>query len=102
VKRSRKRLERPSSNKSFGGLLHEEFHALWLDNRHRILNCQRLFTGTADAASVYPREVVRAALSHNACAVNPADVGQGGITCDLYICHDGKGDVIGRAPSGAQ
>ncbi|MBD8898470.1 JAB domain-containing protein [Rhodanobacter sp. DHG33] len=52
-----------------GGLLHEEFHALWLDNRHRILNCQRLFTGTADAASVYPREVVRAALSHNACAV---------------------------------
>ncbi|BFI95971.1 MAG: DNA repair protein RadC [Rhodanobacter sp.] len=52
-----------------GGLLHEEFHALWLDNRHRILDCQRLFIGTADGASVYPREVVRAALNHNACAV---------------------------------
>jgi DNA repair protein RadC len=52
-----------------GGLLHEEFHALWLDNRRRILDCQRLFTGTIDGANVYPREVIRAALSHNASAV---------------------------------
>jgi DNA repair protein RadC len=50
-----------------GGLLHEEFHILWLDNRHRILDCQKLFTGTIDGASVYPREVVRAALNINAC-----------------------------------
>lgn len=52
-----------------GALCHEEFHALWLDNRHRILDCQRLFTGTVDGACVYPREVVRAALFHNASAV---------------------------------
>lgn len=52
-----------------GGLLHEEFHAVWLDNRHRILDCQRLFTGTIDGANVYPREVVREALGHNASAV---------------------------------
>jgi DNA repair protein RadC len=51
-----------------GALRHEEFHVLWLDNRHRILDCQRLFTGTVDGASVYPREVVRAALEVNACA----------------------------------
>ena len=51
-----------------GALPHEEFHVLWLDNRHRILDCQKLFTGTVDGASVYPREVVRAALSVNACA----------------------------------
>lgn len=51
-----------------GALLHEEFHILWLDNRHRILDCQKLFTGTIDGASVYPREVVRAALNINACA----------------------------------
>lgn len=51
-----------------GALLHEEFHILWLDNRHRILDCQKLFTGTIDGASVYPREVVRAALSFNASA----------------------------------
>ena len=51
-----------------GALLHEEFHVLWLDNRHRILDCQKLFTGTIDGASIYPREVVRAALNINACA----------------------------------
>lgn len=51
-----------------GALLHEEFHVLWLDNRHRILDCQRLFTGTVDGASVHPREVVRAALGINASA----------------------------------
>jgi len=49
-------------------LLHEEFHVLWLDNRHRILDCQKLFTGTVDGANIYPREVVRAALSINASA----------------------------------
>lgn len=31
--------------------------------------------------------------------VNPADVGQGGITCGEYICNDGKGNVIGRTPT---
>jgi DNA repair protein RadC len=51
-----------------GALQHEEFHVLWLDNRHRILACQKLFTGTVDGASIYPREVVRAALSVNASA----------------------------------
>jgi len=51
-----------------GSLLHEEFHVLWLDNRHRILDCQRLFIGTIDGASIYPREVVRAALNINASA----------------------------------
>jgi DNA repair protein RadC len=51
-----------------GALMHEEFHVLWLDNRHQILGCQKLFNGTVDGASVYPREVVRAALGVNACA----------------------------------
>jgi DNA repair protein RadC len=51
-----------------GALVHEEFHILWLDNRHRILGIEKLFTGTIDGASVYPREVVRAALNINACA----------------------------------
>lgn len=51
-----------------GALPHEEFHVLWLDNRHRILDCQRLFLGTVDGANVYPREVVRAALIINASA----------------------------------
>lgn len=67
-------LTRPSDSAAFlrmrlGHLAHEEFHAVWLDNRHRIIGVERLFTGTVDAASVYPREVVRAALRLNASAV---------------------------------
>jgi len=51
------------------GELAEVFCCLWLDNRNRVLEFQRLFTGTIDGASVYPREVVRHALHHNAAAV---------------------------------
>ena len=51
-----------------GALLHEEFHIMWLDNRHRILDCQKLFSGTINGASVYSREVVRAGLAINASA----------------------------------
>ncbi len=51
-----------------GSLLHEEFHVMWLDNRHRILDCQKLFTDTIDGASIHLRETVRAALNVNAAA----------------------------------
>lgn len=47
----------------------EVFVCLFLDNRHRILAEEELFQGTIDGASVHPREVVRAALRHNAAAV---------------------------------
>lgn len=47
----------------------EVFAALFLDNQHRTLACEELFSGTVDAAAVYPREVVRRALLHNAAAV---------------------------------
>lgn len=50
-------------------LLHEEFHAVWLDSRYQILAVDKLFNGTIDGASVHPREVVRCALRHNAAAV---------------------------------
>lgn len=48
---------------------HEVFCALWLDNRHRVIEFQELFRGTIDGAAVYPREVVKAALNHNAAGV---------------------------------
>lgn len=50
-------------------LEHEVFCALFLDNRHRVIEFRRLFTGTIDCASVYPREVVKQCLSINAAAV---------------------------------
>lgn len=51
-----------------GHLPHEEFHVLWLDNRHRVLGADRLFNGTLDGTAVYAREVVRRALQINAAA----------------------------------
>ncbi|MDZ7735078.1 MAG: DNA repair protein RadC [Gammaproteobacteria bacterium] len=51
------------------GYPHEVFACLFLDNRHRVISFDELFTGTIDSASVHPREVVRRALKHNAAAV---------------------------------
>mgnify|MGYP002151455400 CR=1 FL=1 len=48
---------------------HEVFAALFLDNQHRTIIFETLFTGTIDSASVYPREVVKKALAHNAAAI---------------------------------
>jgi DNA repair protein RadC len=50
-------------------LPHELFCCMYLDNRHRILGFEELFRGTIDGTSVYPREVVKRALSINAAAV---------------------------------
>jgi DNA repair protein RadC len=48
---------------------YEVFACLFLDNRHRVLAFEEMFRGTLDGTSVHPREVVRAALEHNAAAV---------------------------------
>lgn len=48
---------------------YEVFACLYLDNRHRVLAFEELFRGTIDGAAVYPREVVRRSLQHNAAAV---------------------------------
>jgi len=48
---------------------HEVFAALFLDNRHRPIAFEELFRGSIHGASVYPREVVRRCLVHNAAAV---------------------------------
>jgi DNA repair protein RadC len=52
-----------------GALEHEVFLALLLDSQHRVLRTIELFRGTLSQTSVYPREVVKAALAANAAAV---------------------------------
>ncbi|WP_313644081.1 RadC family protein [Pseudomonas sp.] len=52
----------------------EVFGCLFLDTKHRPLAFEILFRGTIDKACVYPREVVRRALLHNAAA--------------LILCHN--------------
>jgi DNA repair protein RadC len=48
---------------------HEVFMALWLDAQNRLIKADELFTGSLTQTSVYPREVVKTALAHNAAAV---------------------------------
>ena len=48
---------------------HEVFMALWLDAQNHLLKADELFTGSLTQTSVYPREVVKAALANNAAAV---------------------------------
>ena len=48
---------------------HEVFALLMLDSKHRVIDFYELFRGTLDGASVYPREVVKLALEHNAAAM---------------------------------
>jgi DNA repair protein RadC len=45
------------------------FGVLFLDSQHRVRFTEELFTGTIDAASIYPREVVKASLQRNTTAV---------------------------------
>ena len=51
------------------GLPHEVFVCIQLDAQHRVIRVDELFRGTLTQTSVYPREVVKAALKANAAAV---------------------------------
>jgi DNA repair protein RadC len=53
---------------------HEVFGCLFLDSKHRVLAFEALFRGSIDNTSVYPRQVVKRALAHNAAA--------------LILCHN--------------
>ncbi|MGC2165952.1 MAG: DNA repair protein RadC [Gallionella sp.] len=47
----------------------EVFLVLFLDTQHRVIASEELFHGTLSQTSVYPREVVKRTLAHNAAAV---------------------------------
>jgi len=51
------------------GLPHEVFVCIQLDAQHRVIAFEELFRGTLTQTSVYPREVVKAAMRANAAAV---------------------------------
>ncbi|HZZ93000.1 MAG TPA: DNA repair protein RadC [Usitatibacter sp.] len=67
-------LASPGSVRSFlrlqlGGKEHECFGALFLDAQNKLIAYEELFRGTLTQTSVYPREVVKTALRHNAAAL---------------------------------
>ncbi|HSO66293.1 MAG TPA: DNA repair protein RadC [Desulfatirhabdiaceae bacterium] len=47
----------------------ESFLVIYLDAKNRIIELETLFEGTLTSTSIYPREVVTAALRHHAAAV---------------------------------
>ena len=53
----------------YGGKPYEAFVCLYLNNQQHIVKIEELFRGTIDGAPVYPREVVKRCLHHNAAAV---------------------------------
>jgi DNA repair protein RadC len=66
--------ENPQATKDYlsyklGHNKREVFAVMLLDNKHQLIELKTLFKGTIDSASIYPREVVKAALNANAAAV---------------------------------
>lgn len=51
-----------------GQLEREVFSVMFLNNQHQLIVTEDIFFGTIDGAAVYPREVVKLALKHNAAA----------------------------------
>lgn len=47
----------------------EIFVVIFMDNQHRVIHHQRMFSGTFDRVEVHPREIVRQAIQLNAVAV---------------------------------
>lgn len=61
----------PSTVKSFlalrmAGLEIEVFMAIWLDAQNRVIQTEEISRGTLTQTGVYPREIVKRALAHNA------------------------------------
>lgn len=54
---------------TLGRRAQEVFLALWLDAQNRLIVAEELFTGSLTATAVYPREIVKKALAHNAASV---------------------------------
>lgn len=77
--RARDALASPAAVRSYlrlklSGYEHEAFVVIFLDAQNRVITTEEMFRGTLTQTSVYPREVVKAALKHNAAA--------------LILCHN--------------
>ncbi len=74
MKSERFKIDSPDSVKNFlklklGELEHEVFAILFLDSQHHLIAYEEMFRGTVSQTSVYPREIVKMALTLNASSV---------------------------------
>ncbi|MCD6025926.1 MAG: hypothetical protein K0R08_445 [Solimicrobium sp.] len=92
-------LNSPQSVKNYLQLLigsksFESFAVLFLDVKNRLLQSEELFQGSLTRASVYPREVVKRALYHNAAGVILAHNHPSGhpqpSDADIHLTHELK------------
>jgi DNA repair protein RadC len=72
--RQRSALTSPSAVRDYlrltlGARPHEVFVCIWVDAQHKVIAVEESFRGTLTQTSVYPREIVKAALAANAAAV---------------------------------
>lgn len=75
-----------------GHLSREVFMVLFLDAQNRLQASEELFSGTLMQTSVYPREVVKRAMHHNAAAVifahnHPSGIAQQSQADELITKH---------------
>lgn len=63
-----------------GGLTREVFMVMFLDAQNRLNATEEMFSGTLTQTSVYPREVVKRAMHHNAAGVIFAHNHPSGVT----------------------
>ncbi len=68
------KIDSPNAVRSYlsikmAGLEREVFSVVFLDAQHKVIAYEEMFQGTLNQTSVYPREVVKAALKLNAGAV---------------------------------
>jgi len=66
--------ENPSDIKNylrlkFSDLQHEEFYAIWMDSQNKIISIEKLASGSIRECHIYPREIVKSAIKHNAASV---------------------------------
>jgi DNA repair protein RadC len=80
---------------SLGGLPKEVFQVIYLNNANKIIEAEQLFQGTVDRSAIHPREVIAAALKHNATRLIFAHNHPGG---SLHPSSDDK-EITGRLKS---
>lgn len=77
---------------TLASLPHEVFLCLFLDPRNRMVASEELFRGTLTRTAVYPREVARQALVHNAAGIIVAHNHPRGTTApsqsDIHLTHE--------------
>lgn len=75
-----------------GSLTKEVFFVLFLDTQNRLIAAEELFSGSLNETSVYPRELIKRALHHNAASVifahnHPTGVAQQSSADELLTKH---------------